>query len=365
MIARLLETFFRHKVLILLPVVITPLVVLPFAFLLVKPYYEVEAGVWVDRPAYAPTSDDWNRYITPAQNQQGKLTELLRTRNFVEDVARRTALEPLLATTQGREDVAEYLQRTITALPTGTKLLTIRVRTENADLSMDIIKATLTAFKERMTSERIGQASAAISFYEGQLKDASDQANRSQEALRRYVAANPRLTTLDPDRGVGSSVAARLGIPTTAIDPQLGDLLNNLDRDQKEADRIKELLERAKFDASASLEGNDTSFQVVDEPLPPAGARRERKRLLIFPAAALVAGLAVSATLLIGLAAADRSARSMADLRMVGRVVGVVPRMGLRRLPRSAGPETTRRAVAFVAGTTLPALPPPKASQAG
>jgi hypothetical protein len=42
--------------------------------------------------------------------------------------------------------------------------------------------------------------------------------------------------------------------------------------------------------------------------------------------------------------------------------VGVVPRMGLRRLPRSAGPETTRRAVAFVAGTTLPALPPPKAS---
>jgi hypothetical protein len=37
-----------------------------------------------------------------------------------------------------------------------------------------------------------------------------------------------------------------------------------------------------------------------------------------------------------------------------------VPRMGLRRLPRQAGPDTTRRAIAFVAGTALPALPAPR-----
>lgn len=357
MIARFLETFFRHKLLILLPAILTPLVVMPFAFLLVKPYYETTAGLWVERPAYVPNPDDWNRYITPAQNQQERLVELLKTRTFVEEIARRTSLSPLLGSPDGREQVVEYLQRQVYPLPTGNKLLTIRVRAEDPDLAMEIIQGTVTTFRERAQNERMTQATQAISFYEQQLRDAEQGAGTTRESVRRYIASNPRSVTETARDGAG---APRITLPTSALDPQLGEMLKRLEQGEREVERIRTLLEQARFDASATLEGTDSTLQVIDPPVFPVESQRERRRFLIFPAAAIAIGLLVSALLLVALTASDRSARASLDLRESARVIGVVPRMGLRRLPRSAGPETTRRAVAFVAGTAMPALPAPR-----
>lgn len=356
MIARFLETFFRHKLLILLPLLITPLIVVPFSFVLVKPYYETTAGLWVERPAYVPNTEDWGRYVTPAQNQHVRLTELLKTRSFIEDIARRTTLGPLLESPEGRDDVFEYLQRAIYPLPTGNKLLSIRVRTEDPDLSMEVANATVAAFRERAQNERLVQASSAIAFYEQQLRDSETELGSRRENVQRYLAANPRLVSEDPR----NPTTPRVSLPTSAVDPQLGEMLSRLESNEREVERIRGLLDQARFDASAALEGTDSTLQLLDPPVYPARSQRERRRLLIFPAAAVVIGGLVSALLLVGLTAADRSVRSSADLRLAGRVVGVVPRMGLRRLPSQAGPETTRRAVAFVAGTTLPALPAPR-----
>jgi uncharacterized protein involved in exopolysaccharide biosynthesis len=356
-IARFLETFFQYKLLILLPFVVAPLVVTPISFLLVKPYYETTAGLWVERPGYVPFTDDasWNRYITPAQNQQQRINELLRTRSFTEDVARRTSLAPLLETADGRDEVFEYLGRVIYPLPTGNKLLSVRVRASDPALSMEIVQATVEAFRERSQNERMQASAATIAFYEQQLKDANDQATASRDRARRYLAANPRVVAGDPNAAV-----SRVSLPTSATDPQLAELLKTLEIDEREAERLRSLLEQARFEASAALEGNDASLQLLDPPIFPTRAGRERRRLLIFPAAAVAIGTLVSALLLVALTASDRSVRSTADLSTMGRVIGVVPRMGLRRLPRQAGPETTRRAVAFVAGTTMPALPAPR-----
>jgi len=137
-------------------------------------------------------------------------------------------------------------------------------------------------------------------------------------------------------------------------------LSKRVESDEKENDRLRGLLEQARFEASAALEGNDSTLQVLDAPVLPTRPQRERRRLLVFPIAGVAIGALVSGLLLVSLTAADRSVRSTADLQAMGRVLGVVPRMGLRRLPRQAGPETTRRAIAFVAGTTMPALPAPR-----
>ena len=354
MIARFLEAFFRYKLLILLPFFITPLVVVPFSFLLVKPYYETTAGLWVERPSYVPSTDDanWNRYVTPAENQVQGMTELLKTRSFTEDIARRTQLAPLLETPEGKDDLFEYLGRTIYPIATGNKLMTIRVRAEDPTLSMEIVTATVAAFRERSQNERLQASAAAIAFYEQQFKEANDTATASRDRTRRYITSNPRAVSADPN-----PAASRVNLPTSATDPQLAELLKRLETDEREAERVRGLLEQARFEASAALEGNDATLQLLDPPVYPTRAERERRRLLIFPAAAVSIGTLVSALLLVSLTASDRSVRSTADLGTMGRVIGVVPRMGLRRLPRQAGPETTRRAIAFVAGTTLPALP--------
>jgi hypothetical protein len=66
-------------------------------------------------------------------------------------------------------------------------------------------------------------------------------------------------------------------------------------------------------------------------------------------------GLGLGATLLILLVAADRSVRSEADLPAMSRLVGAVPRLRLEHIPKRADPGATRRAIAFVVGTALPA----------
>jgi hypothetical protein len=221
---------------------------------------------------------------------------------------------------------------------------------------MEIVQATVAAFRERSQNERMQSASSAISFYEQQLKDAEDKATQSRDRMRRYITSNPRAVAADPN----ASSSTRVNLPTSAIDPQLADLTKAVDNDERDAQRLRDSLEQARFDASAALDGSDSTLQVLDPPVFPTKAQRERRRLLIFPAAAVAIGGLVSALLLVSLTASDRSVRSTADLSAMGRVIGVVPRMGLRRLPRKAGPETTRRAIAFVAGTALPALPAPR-----
>ena len=97
-----------------------------------------------------------------------------------------------------------------------------------------------------------------IAFYEGQVKTAQDEAQKASDGLRRYVAANPRYTSIDPSsRTVGGS----LGLPVQAIDPQLADLIRQQDLANKEQDRLRGLLDQAQFDAQAALEGGDAAFQ--------------------------------------------------------------------------------------------------------
>ncbi len=77
--------------------------------------------------------------------------------------------------------------------------------------------------------------------------------------------------------------------------------------------------------------------------------------MLLYPLAGLLVGLGLSAVLLVVLTAGDRSVRTESDLTQPTRVIGVLPRLRLKRVPKGAGPDATRRAIGFVAGSALPA----------
>ncbi|MGH2355705.1 MAG: hypothetical protein ACRDJN_29205, partial [Chloroflexota bacterium] len=314
MIAKLLETLFRHKLLICLPPMLIPLIVGPIALYLAPVYYETWTGIWVDRPTYLDSKDVWNNYLTPAQNQQNRLTELLRTRAFLMSVASRTALAPLVGSTSGEERIHEVIGDGLVMFPNGSHLLVIRYRGPSPQLSFQVINALVETFKDKAVEDRTSQATLAISFYESRLQSAEQDLEKAQEAIRRYVAANPRLTTLDPERNAGSSAAARLGLPAIAVDPQLGELLRRLEVDERETQNARALLEQARLDASASLQGQELGFQVVDPPKMPERPLRQRRKALIYPAAGLVVGAGLGATVLVVLMAADRAVRSEADL---------------------------------------------------
>lgn len=355
MITRLLDAFFRHALLLLAPLVLIPLVVGSVALVLAPAYYETWAGIWVERPTYLTYTDDWNRYNTPAQNQTNRLNELLRTRSFVLEVAKKTPLAPLAATPKGEERIWEVFSRGLVIAPNGSQLVLIRFRSETPDVSYQVVNALIETFKEKATADGTNQAALAISFYESRLMAAEEEFKRARDALRRYVAANPRLSTIDPDAGAAATAASRLGLPAAAIDPQLAELLRQLEVAETQLDRARTSLDQAQLNASASLEGQELGFQVVDEPRLPKTAMRERRRMLIYPVAALLVGLGISGAVLVLLVVSDGTARLEEDLLETIRVLGSVPAIRVQRVPRQAGPDVTRRAVGFVAGMALPA----------
>jgi hypothetical protein len=356
-IEKVLEAFFRHKLLILLPPVLIPLIVSPIVFLRAPTYYETFAGIWVSRPAYLTSSDtSTNQWITPAQDQSTRLGEQARTRAFLRDVARRAPLlAPLVGSDRGEARIQLIIGAGLTVSPSGNNLLVLRFRADTAELSYQVLNALIEAYVDKAVTDRVEQGGLATSFYESRLQTAQEELGKSNEALRRYVAANPRLTTIDPARGASATTASRLGLPAMAIDPELAELMRRAESAQRDVDRARDSLDKTQLAVAASLEGQELGFQVVDRPLMPTAPTQERRRLLVFPAAALLVGIGLSAALLILLVAADRSVRSTADLAPTLRVVGVVPRLQLKRIPRRAGPDTTRRAIGFVAGTALPA----------
>jgi hypothetical protein len=360
-IERFLDAFFRHKLLILLPPIIIPLIVTPIAFLLAPTYYESYASIWVSRPSYLSYKDDSDPWITPAQELSRRFNEQVRTHAFLRDIAQRA---PMLAPFARVERGEEFLQRIIgtgfMTLPSGTNLLVLRFRADNSELSYQALNAVIEAYNDKAIADRIGQGGLATSFYESRVKDAEGQLAKANEDLRRYVAANPRLTSIDPARGASATTASRLGLPAMAIDPELAELLRRVESAQRDAGRARESLDKTQLDVAASLEGQEQGFQVVDPPRKPTATTQERRKLLVFPVAALLGGLGLSTILLVLLVAGDRSVRSARDLAPTARVVSVVPLLRLKRLPKRAGSDTTRQAIGFVAGT---ALPPPRGAQ--
>lgn len=350
MIGKLLEAFFRHKLLILLPPLLIPLIAGAIAFRTSRPTYESWAGIWVERPTYLKLDDEINRFNTPAQIQSDRLGQMIRTRSFLIAVAQRTTLAPLVGSEQGEEEMQRLLQRDLAIFTNGANLVSIRYRATAPELPFQVVNAVIEAFKDRANADRSAQADVALSFYGSRLQDAQDKLAKSTEELRRYVNSSPRARTADPSRG-----AAQGPTVPTAADPQLADLQNTVDLDQKEVERSRAAFEQAQIQATAAREGQEIGFRVVDPPRISTRGTVQYKQLAVYPAVGLVFGLALSTVLLVLLVAADRSARSEADLAAVASVIGIVPELKPKYIPRRGGLDAARRAIGFVAGAPSPA----------
>lgn len=353
MIERLLETFFRHKLLLLLPPIILPLIVGPITILRTPTYYEVNTGIWVDRPTYLTYSDDSNRYLTPAQNQSQRMNEVLRTRAFVSEVARATSMAPLVGTPKGDEQIQQIIGRGLSIQPNGNNLLVVRFRADTAQLAFDVINAVVDTYKTMMLNDRLAQAEVATAFYGDRLKTAQEQLAKSNDAIRRYVAGNPRLSGSAPASDISAAMAP---LTAAATDSRFEELRRRQRLDQDDVERARTSLDKVAVDAAAARQGQDLDFRIVDAPSKPTAPSREQyRKMLIFPVAALALGLGLSATLLVLLAASDRSVRSQADLALTVRVLGLIPHLSPEQVPHRVGAEATRRAIGLVDGAVSPA----------
>jgi uncharacterized protein involved in exopolysaccharide biosynthesis len=355
MIRKILEACFRHKLLVVLPPILIPVIVTPIALMLLPAQFDSSASIWVDRPSYLDFKDTSNPYQSPVQTQSSRLSDLLHTRAFVDDVASRTSLAPLVGSVSGEERISELISRGVTIGATSDAhaaasdhLLVLHVQASSAQLAYELCTAIVNAYQDKNTADLSDQASVAVDFYQSRLQDAQQNLNQASQNLRRYVAARQASDdgATDPTQG---------NLPATLLDPKLGELQSSFQQAQAGVNSAQTTLTQAQRDASASAQGQQLGFQVLDPPQLATIATPQFKKIIIYPIAALVVGLGLSALLVVLLVAGDRSIRSESDLSGHFRVLGTVPMLELKRLPKDLRAVGTRRAMGARAGTALPA----------
>jgi uncharacterized protein involved in exopolysaccharide biosynthesis len=343
MIERMLEAFFRHAILIVLPLVLIPMDAAAAA-LSTPPQYEATAGIWVERATYLTYSQDDNIYLSPAQNQRNRLAELLRSRTFVAGVASRTALAPLAGSEAGLRQLDQIFTRDFDAATDGDHLLVLRFRAEDRALALVSLRAVIDSFRDRVTSDLAGQGRLATEFYQARLTEAETRLSGARGTLAGVVDSKPGL----------AATLAKNGIDAARLDPQFAEAQRKVDQAQNDADQARASLERAQLDVSASKQGGDYGFRIADAPVVSANASRQLKKVLVYPAVGIFAAILVSAALLLFFTLSDHSIRSLATFAPDAVILGVMPHLRPKGGGRRAGAAATRRAIAYLAGGVLP-----------
>src|SRR5262249_11210683 len=141
----------------------------------------------------------------------------------------------------------------------------------------------------------------------------------------------------------------------STTDAQLQQLRSQVQNAQTHVNQLQQSLQSAEFQASASVQGQQLGFQVLDAPNMPTSGGRDLKKRIMYPIGAFAGSLAVSMLALVLMAVSNRSVQSESDLATGVRVIGDVPFLRLKRGPKMLAQMSTRRAIGFVAGTALPA----------
>src|SRR5262249_34425043 len=140
---------------------VIPGIVTPIAIMNTPTTFDTFVGIWVDHANYLNYSDGSNPWVTPAQIQASRLGELLRTRAFQSDVAKRVpALAPLVGSPTGDGRIDDLLAKTVTLNRVGDHILSVGVLAPNAQLSYDLANAIVNAYQEKNAADDADQANA-------------------------------------------------------------------------------------------------------------------------------------------------------------------------------------------------------------
>jgi hypothetical protein len=320
-VRRYLETFSRHKIALILPIVIALAVSGHQA--MSKPHkYVSTMTVWFDNAAPAASSlQDPQLYTSPASQNQAVMQEFLATRQFLVNVGRRGPLASYLTGGHPNHEtpaVSEAVDNEMAALLSHAFTISL-VGPQVAAVTLTgptpaYLPGTLTAMATEFAAEVGGtvqaHSSASVAYYQAQVNGAMQTLDQANAAASAYHAAHPG------------------ALPTT--DSAYSQLLHAVTDAQTNYSSLEGNLQQANLGVANAQ--SPLSFHMID---PPLGAFEvsNKKHEIFSVGAGLAAGLIISALALSALTALDKTARRQEDIDGVAgmEVVG-----SIRELPRRA-----------------------------
>ncbi|MGB7963887.1 MAG: hypothetical protein WCF12_13160 [Propionicimonas sp.] len=187
------ETFFRHKYLLLLPIVLGLVVGTALAFQAPRKYVS-NASFWADtRVPEESTMGTTGGQSWPSSGQAALLQQYLNTRSFMSSVLQ---VSPLAEEFRAADAIsAERLLATVAgevAVSTpGPQLVIVTVTTTDPEEAKGVASAVLTQFEEAQIAQTVTRAKARVEYDRQQMQSARRALDRSENDQTRdqYAAA--------------------------------------------------------------------------------------------------------------------------------------------------------------------------------
>ena len=304
-VLRLLESYFRHPWLYLLPIM--GMIGLAAYFVLnLDQEYQAEGVLYVQNESYLASLTDvrgsevsW--YLTPAQITSGELNELLRTDAFVRAIIQETDIEQDMIKEEAvLDEIFDETRKNLWVVATGDKQVSIGANHEDPKIAYQLVNALMDIYLRWQVNAEQAENETANSFFVDVIDIYNSELAAAREDMVQYVQAHPQ--PLRGDRPETEQMEiARL---QSAIDLASSRVASALDKE--ESTRL----------AMAQIESNARQrYILIDAPEIPLEPDVSLRKIAMQAGAFVGAGIILTIVAIFGAAVLDRSFRFPIDVK--------------------------------------------------
>jgi capsular polysaccharide biosynthesis protein len=302
---RVLESYFRHRWLYLLPIPIM-LVVAGYSVMTTTPGYISRGVLYVQKGSFLASltslqGDNGFSWVTPAQEATDEFSEMLQTDAFIRAVIAQTDLEPAMS--EGPTSVQDTLKEARAAVwvsTLGQHLVLIGAAHEEPAVAQQLVDSVMETYTQWKIQADRQEGEAAQAFFSTLIDSYQEEENLARQELEKFLLDHPKPIRDDrPD--TETLEIARL---QAAVDLASKRVANALDKE-----------EDARL-AMAQAESNARqTYRVIDAPRRPDKPEQSTRQTLIGSAIYLIVGIVLVVVGIAGGALLDRSLRFPIDVR--------------------------------------------------
>jgi uncharacterized protein involved in exopolysaccharide biosynthesis len=303
-ILRLLDSYFRHRWLNLLPLIIM-IGLAGASFALAEPQYVSRGRLYVQRSSLLPSltqlPSEGYSWQTPTQIALSEFQELVQTEAFVRSIIQKTDLEANMS--GGADLIQQTLEQFRLALSlqqVGDNVIEIAVKDKNPKLAQQLATATIDAYSVWKLNADKQESAVAQSFFRDVLPGYQDDLQKAREALKTYLEQHPV-----PLRGERP--------PQEEL--EIAQFQSAVDVATRRVESALEKEESARLSQAQAESSVRQDYVLIDAPTAPSRPETSLKQQLMIVAIFVFAGIILTFAGIIGSVLLDRSLRFPLDVR--------------------------------------------------
>lgn len=330
-LARLVESYFRHRWLNLVPLLLMVAGAIVWLFFITKPEYTSQGTVYVQGgtllSSLASDTSTQSGWASPAQATSDDLNSLLQSDSFVRAVIAESDLEPAMnGGPRMANETLKEVRKSVWTHTLGQNMVQVGAAHESPVIAQQLSNAAIQNYIRWRVNTGSNEGATAQGYFEQLIPRYETDVQIARQDLQAYLLQHP-----DPVRGDRPTEETfqieRLQSAVQEATQRLSQAVTNA--------------EKAKLAGDRSTLNVEQMYSVVDTPEVPPEPTTSRRRQALNLAVFILAGLTLSVALVVGESLFDTSLRFPADaqqklgLPVLGAIPQVRPEPKRRREQRA------------------------------